>query len=794
MTIKLNEEELLANPLRLEELDMVDIQKLPFKTRFSFGPLLKQLEKFQERHTSPLIRNMLMTKIHEGLKEAPELAGPLDDLSILDKYPDLTQILFGCVIPPLSECRDLIKVFLPGNMDPIYVTDGLKDLRGKGGLTYEANKPKDYLYCASVISSCTLILNRFYGQNLKLETPFSISVQHPDSPLQKHFKTYFDLGFLEIIPKKPLKKLDQSQINQLLSNIYDLDLWLSYIPPENFEFQGFILGQLLEITEEEALSRLKFKLLEKDAVVTEKNIRELEKLVRVYLGISEVRLGITAVDYPQKSESQHQLKIRFDLLSNTKTQLLDPKNHQSIHDKVCRYKELLLVEDLEQVSHKTGVERQLLKKGYRSIIVAPLQDKNNKVIGLMEVASKRAFGLHSFIELKIKEIVSLFSLALERSRQEIDNQVEAVIREQFTSVHPSVEWKFVETAFDLLLQREKDEKNARIAPIVFEEVYPLYGQSDIVNSSEHRNESIRADLIENLDQAANVLDLAVADMQFPLAHQYLILLRKEKEELESGQFNSNDESRLINLLHREVHPILEELKDHWPAKLSTPVTNYFNKVNNELHIIYNRRKAYEDSVTIINNTISNYLDVQQKEAQKILPHYYERYKTDGVEYDMYIGQSLLNTGQYKSMHLQNLQLWQLYDMCEITRLVHHLQDRLPMPLTTSQLLFAYGGTLSIRFRMDEKQFDVDGAYNVRYEILKKRIDKAMVEGRDERLTAHGKIAIVYLQEKDRLEYLERIDYLRELGFVKGEVEDLRLGKLQGVQGLRALRFEVDMGD
>jgi SOS response regulatory protein OraA/RecX len=94
--------------------------------------------------------------------------------------------------------------------------------------------------------------------------------------------------------------------------------------------------------------------------------------------------------------------------------------------------------------------------------------------------------------------------------------------------------------------------------------------------------------------------------------------------------------------------------------------------------------------------------------------------------------------------------------------------------------------------MDEKQFDVDGAYNVRYEILKKRIDKAIIEGTGERLTTAGKVAIVYLQEKDRQEYLEFFEYLQHEGFITDEIEDVRLGKLQGVQGLRALRVEVKL--
>ena len=53
---------------------------------------------------------------------------------------------------------------------------------------------------------------------------------------------------------------------------------------------------------------------------------------------------------------------------------------------------------------------------------------------------------------------------------------------------------------------------------------------------------------------------------------------------------------------------------------------------------------------------------------------------------------------------------------------------LPVPLQTTHLVLVQHAPLSIRFRFDEKRFDVDGAYNVRYEIVKKRIDKAVVRG------------------------------------------------------------------
>jgi hypothetical protein len=91
--------------------------------------------------------------------------------------------------------------------------------------------------------------------------------------------------------------------------------------------------------------------------------------------------------------------------------------------------------------------------------------------------------------------------------------------------------------------------------------------------------------------------------------------------------------------------------------------------------------------------------------------------------------------------------------------------------------------------MDEKQFEVDGAYNARYAIIKKRIDKSLVKGTNERLTQPGKIAIVYSQENVVQEYLDYIKYLQAEDLL-GEIEMLEIGDLQGISGLKAIRVEI----
>ena len=88
----------------------------------------------------------------------------------------------------------------------------------------------------------------------------------------------------------------------------------------------------------------------------------------------------------------------------------------------------------------------------------------------------------------------------------------------------------------------------------------------------------------------------------------------------------------------------------------------------------------------------------------------------------------------------------------------------------------------MRFLADEKRFGVDGAYNMRYEVIKKRIDKAVVKGTAERVTQPGKIAIIYSEPSEAMEYRDYIDYLLARDYLSGAVEELELDELQGVRG------------
>ena len=119
-----------------------------------------------------------------------------------------------------------------------------------------------------------------------------------------------------------------------------------------------------------------------------------------------------------------------------------------------------------------------------------------------------------------------------------------------------------------------------------------------------------------------------------------------------------------------------------------------------------------------------------------------------------------------------------------------IKNDVSVPLQATHLILVQHQPLSIRFRVDEKRFDVDGAYDIRYEIVKKRIDKARIKGTRERVTQPGQLAIVYSTADEAAEYKRYVDFLQTKGYFASGVEELELEDLPGISGLKALRVTI----
>ncbi|PSB23821.1 histidine kinase, partial [filamentous cyanobacterium Phorm 46] len=90
----------------------------------------------------------------------------------------------------------------------------------------------------------------------------------------------------------------------------------------------------------------------------------------------------------------------------------------------------------------------------------------------------------------------------------------------------------------------------------------------------------------------------------------------------------------------------------------------------------------------------------------------------------------------------------------------------------------------------EKMFDVKGTRDIRYELVKKRIEKAVDKDAQERITQSGMLTVVYSTEDEWEEYEQYLLYLSREGWVESKVQTGMVESLQGVSGLKFARVRI----
>jgi len=310
---------------------------------------------------------------------------------------------------------------------------------------------------------------------------------------------------------------------------------------------------------------------------------------------------------------------------------------------------------------------------------------------------------------------------------------------------------------------------------------------DIKKSSEARNEATKSDLRLQLNSAKHIFEKALKMNRLPIYEQFVYQINDYLEELDS-HFQVDSEQQISEFFREEIEPAFIQVKKS--NVLREQIDAYFDSIDSKLNTLYSYRKQYDDTVSSINKEMAALLDQKQNDAQAMYPHYFERFKTDGVEHNMYIGESITKEDGFNPIYLYNLRLWQLQVMCEMENAYYQMQHNFPIQLDVASMILVFNQPLSISFRMDEKQFDVDGTYNARYEIVKKRVDKAFIKGTNKRITEKGKITIVYSQKQDEREYLRYIKFLQSKKYLDTDVEIVELEDLQAVTGLKAIRVSV----
>ncbi|MFC4723291.1 GAF domain-containing protein [Geojedonia litorea] len=762
-----------------------DTIESPFKLEISFNKLLQYYEKLAKSEDEFLAAKA--KRVLKAQRPYPILRDGFVDTSILSKYKKEVDIILQDSFSQVLTKNEIKTASMPFHdfaFNASYRFGKILEAAGKD-FTLEIKNISDYdLYR----SACVVILNFYYGYEVNFKRPFFYEI--PDANgVMRYYKILYNADFIEILPTEKTPKITQQDFEDLLDNFDDMDLWKKKFPPKSYRFKGFVISNIFDVTDDQSISNIKSTLIVENSDKKEMAIHEFNKVFRSLLNVKDIKVGFSAYN-EEDDEFEHVFGkgVESFLLKSSEPQPCRNVLCGHSYEFLLKDKKLLSISDVDkyfETSKGKMPHIKLLKEqGIKSAILAPIAD-NNKLLGILELVSNKPKALNSINANRLLDVMPFIVSSVIRSKKEERNLIEAVIQQECTSIHPSVSWKFNIAARKFIRDKQIHGNNAVFSKIKFDNVYPLFGQIDVKGSSDARNFATQKDLALQLNLVEKIIDELIELEQLPIYQKLKFQLENYLSELKNN-FKVDSEQHIANFLKQDIEPLFKFQVEKHPS-LKDAIEDYFSKIDDNLDVIYYYRKNYDDTIVLINENMSSILDAKQKEAQSMYPHYFERFKTDGVEHNMYIGESITKKDSFNTIYLYNLRLWQLQVMCEMENDLYRNQHEYPIALDVASMILVFNQPLSIRFRMDEKQFDVDGTYNARYEVVKKRVDKAFIKGTEDRITTKGKMVIVYSQKEDEAEYLQYIKFLQSKNRLNDDVEIVELEDLQGVTGLKAIR-------
>ncbi len=758
----------------------------PFRVVLSLGPLIEHLREAANSERSPMFR--LRRDIDDILSEAPELEGPIEDMGVIERNRDRVEALMSYILPPTFWDTELACAMVPFFADPFFVTPAFRRLflSEDGKLLGRINVDKAGFVVGRLARAYLMVLRKYYGVTHDFDYPLIRAIEDPDTGLERRFRLHFDSRFFHVSPRNQLPELSEEERIFVFENLLEPERIMDVLPPKEFEFFGFTWVRLAEVTETETMSELERDIIDQEDLVSPEGFARLQHRLRVLMRRPGLVVSLAAIHDGQVHLFNEGSQCLRDCIFAHSTHVPFGQFSGTLFERAIHSGEMVKVPDVDrELAKKCGVQ-ELQRMGVRSLLIAPLKYEG-RVIGSLNLGYCKTFDIGPMDTTLVAEVQPLFSMVIKRILEDMNHQIQGIIQEKCTAIHPIVEWRFRQAAARHL-KHMRQGKASEIEPIVFRDVTPLYGASDIRGSSEARNRAIQQDLSDHLELAKSVLDSALNKKRLPILEELASRVTALSQRIARG-LNAGEETSVVRFLHDEVESEFPQL-ERFGEETAEAVEVYHAALDPRMGTIYRRRKDFEESVRLLNDALAVYLDEEEARIQALCPHFFERHRTDGVDYVVYAGASLVESGEFSTLFLKNLRLWQLEVARGMAVRTERLKPDLPVPLDTAHLILVQDAPLSVRFRYDEKRFDVDGAYDVRHEIVKSRLDKAVLKGTEERLTQPRKIAVVYSTAEEREEMLKHISFLQGKGLLGEEVESLEIEDLAGVSGLKALRLGV----
>ncbi len=723
------------------------------------------------------IKSDLYNFIIKKFNQYPELENL--DLKKIGDYPELLELIYTGLTGITS--HELFWALTTPDVGSLfYGTDTIFDLLKEAKFQFKNNiitntgNENKRLQLSFIYST---ILERFYQFSSIIKGEIIEILATNSEGILKYYEMTIDATFIDVNHDVKLPTLDFRELEAHISDNNLLEYLDKVLPLNLFSFKGFGVIRFHDRTEELAVKKIKESVVNSSVDMMENP--EIMEAMKALAGNRLIDFRFTPF-----------IKLNDNFITDFSDTLIPGNLLLSAIEGFNKKPKPVFHKNVNQSGSSSDVLISKLKEaGIASYALFPLF-YNNQLTGVLEVFTKKEALLNESILSRVDTALPHLAQFMRNVIDDFNSKMVNIVYENFTSIQPSVQWKFKDASWHYLQSIRANPKSAEIEIVDFKGVFPLYGSIDVRNFSVERTMALLGDFRIHLEMLIELLTLLKPNRDELLLNKLLAKCTEWIEQL-NDTFDDDKKQKLTGFIEKEVQSILRQLKATDSAA-ATLVDNYLEALDERKGKIHTNRRNLESSLQMITKVAGNYLEVMNEDFQKVYPSYFDKFRSDGVEYDIYIGQSINPAKTFEDKYLNDLRLLQLKSMVEIYKLVNRLE--LPKELHITQLIFINGEPIDIYFRKDEKRFDVEGTYNIRYQMIKKRIDKVHLMNSDERLTQVGKIAMVYLNKKDAEGYHDYIHTLQKENLLNDDLEDLELEELQGVQGLRALRVGIKIDE
>ncbi len=538
---------------------------------------------------------------------------------------------------------------------------------------------------------------------------------------------------------------------------------------ERYQVEGVLLLEGVEVTERQTIHSLIQLLIDRESVLQPRKMHRVNRLVRTLFRADNSFILSAEND-------QARLLMGLDNLQDEATIFPMTQLQGSHFFTAAEAGQVLNIPNL-QADCPTQCEQFIQEQGVRSLLIIPLVVQSmletsaaqSKLIGIVGLTSQQAYHFDSVDCRNAATLIPALTAALRHA-----------IQRRFTKIHPAVEWRFVQ---------EAERRSWGLPPetIVFNDVYPLYGISDIRGSSNERNRAIQTDLLHQFQLGIDIINAVCDSTETALGQQLKQDLDEHIAQLHEG-VTVDAEVTLTRYLEQHLEKHFAYFRQCSPQALAA-VEAYEAACDNDHGCVYQARQAYDQVIQQINGLLRDTWMTWQDKMQRVVKHYCDIETTDGIDHMIYVGESIDST--FKPFHLRSLRYEQLRAVCDCARVSFTLKQRFQTQLEITHLVLVQVSTVDIiHDETTERLFDVRGTRDTRYEIVKKRIDKAVDAETRTRITQPGMLTIVYSTPEEWEEYRQYVRYLQREGWVAEKISYGSVEPLQGVTGLKFARVAV----